>query len=344
MSPSVLDRAARLIGEHATRHGVGRLWVTFHGGEPLLAGAAFIDRAAGRIREAVETSVDVRFGVQTNGVLLNEKVLSVFSRHQVAVGVSIDGNRASNDRHRRFADGRSSYDQVARGIELLNRQEHRALYSGLLCTIDLANDPITTYETLLAFSPPRLDLLLPHGNWSAPPPGRVADPTLTPYGDWLIAVFDRWYGAPRRETGIRLFESIISLLLGGPSRSEVAGDDPTDLVVIETEGSLEQHDSLKATVDGAAATGLNVFDHTFDDVLAHSGWESRPGRTGLGPACNSCPLVSACGGGLRAHRFHESDGFVRPSVYCPDLYALIEHIRLRITADLRALRMLRAVG
>jgi uncharacterized protein len=344
MSPSLLDRAACLIGEHAARHGVQRLRVTFHGGEPLLAGAAFIDRAAARIRESVESFADVRFGVQTNGVLLTEKFLSVFRRHQISVGVSIDGDRIGNDRHRRFADGRSSFDQVARGIELLNREEHRALYSGLLCTIDLANDPITTYESLLAFSPPRLDLLLPHGNWSKPPPGRVPDPAMTPYGDWLIAVFDRWYGAPRRETGIRLFESIISLLLGGPSRSEVAGEDPTDLVVIETDGSLEQHDSLKATADGAAATGLNLLDHTLDDVLSHPGWESRPGLTGLGATCRSCPLVSACGGGLRAHRFHETDGFERPSVYCPDLYALINHIRARITADLRALCLLRTVG
>ena len=31
-----------------------------------------------------------------------------------------------------------------------------------------------------------MDLLLPHANWSSPPPG-------SGYADWLIAVFERWY-------------------------------------------------------------------------------------------------------------------------------------------------------
>ena len=45
------------------------------------------------------------------------------------------------------------------------------IYSGILCTIDVRNDPVATYEALLKFSPPALDLLLPHANWSCPPPG-----------------------------------------------------------------------------------------------------------------------------------------------------------------------------
>ena len=85
------------------------------------------------------------------------------------VGISIDGYRAANDRHRRYADGRSSYDQVIRAIGLLRTPRFRHLYAGLLCTIDVANDPLAVYESLLELDPPRIDFLLPHATWDSPP-------------------------------------------------------------------------------------------------------------------------------------------------------------------------------
>ena len=43
----------------------------------------------------------------------------LFAEYGVKVGVSLDGDRTANDRHRRYADGRSSYDKVIRAIGLL---------------------------------------------------------------------------------------------------------------------------------------------------------------------------------------------------------------------------------
>ncbi|MET9845799.1 hypothetical protein [Streptomyces ossamyceticus] len=53
---------------------------------------------------------------------------------------------------------------------------------GRLCTVDLANDPVETYEALLDFAPPRVDFLLPHGTWRHPParPGAPDDPPGAP--------------------------------------------------------------------------------------------------------------------------------------------------------------------
>jgi len=45
---------------------------------------------------------------------------------------------------------------------------------------------------------------------------------------------------------IRLFDSVLSVARGGPSFSEAIGTDPVDLLVIETDGSWEQPDSMKA--------------------------------------------------------------------------------------------------
>jgi len=59
-----------------------------------------------------------------------------------------------------FADGRSSHAQVLRALALLRQLRFRHLYAGILCTVDLRNDPIAVYEALRAEAPPRVDLLL----------------------------------------------------------------------------------------------------------------------------------------------------------------------------------------
>ena len=109
------------------------------------------------------------------------------------------------------ANGLNSFGAVAEGLDLLRSPEFRDCYSGILCTVDVLNDPVSTYEALLKFAPPALDLLLPHANWSSAPPGAG-------YADWLISVFERWYTAPRQETRIRLFSELIQLVLGQPGR------------------------------------------------------------------------------------------------------------------------------
>src|SRR5262249_38308078 len=58
------------------------------------------------------------------------------------------GAGAANARHRRYADGCSSYDKVIAAIGLL-RSRFLDLYGGLLCTIDVANDPVAVYESLM---------------------------------------------------------------------------------------------------------------------------------------------------------------------------------------------------
>jgi uncharacterized protein len=43
--------------------------------------------------------------------------------------------------------------------------------------------------------------------------------------------------------------------------------------------------------------------------------------------------MNVCGGGLYPHRYRPGEGFRNPSVYCPDLLRLIEHVSARVTAD-----------
>ncbi|MGP4103011.1 FxsB family cyclophane-forming radical SAM/SPASM peptide maturase [Nonomuraea sp. KM90] len=335
MDPQLVTVAAQRIAEHAAEHHLPSLRVVLHGGEPLLAGHDYLAKIVEVVRNEIGESVRLDAVVQTNAVLLGEPALRSFDQLGVKVGVSLDGSPRGNDRNRRFADGRGSYDAVSAGLRQLMRPEFRHLYGGLLCTIDLENDPVETYEALIAFEPPALDFLLPHATWDSPPPGRGPDTSPAPYADWLIPIFDRWYDS-KSESTVRLFQQIVNLLLGGSSASESVGLTASTVVVIETDGTIEQTDSLKVVGQGAPATGLNITDHSFDEALLHPGMIARQlGWDALSDTCKACTFGRVCGGGLYSHRYRTGTGFANPSVYCPDLYRLIEHIRSRLVAELR---------
>ena len=338
MLSEILTQTARRIAESTLRHGLTEVSVVFHGGEPLLAGSDLIAFAAAELRISVPPGVRVQLSLQTNGVLLTRDFLNVLLEHDVSVGVSLDGDREAHDLHRRSRNGRGSHRETVRGLSLLRTEPFRRLFAGILCTIDLAADPIATYNALAGHDAPMIDFLLPHGNWTTRPPGRMADSARTPYADWLIAIFDQWYPVPELGCRIRLFEEIIHLCLGGSSRLETVGLSPVGLIVIDTDGSLEQVDTLKSAFSGAAATGLNVFAHGFDAALLHPSIAARQiGAAALSDTCEQCSLRRICGGGYYPHRYRVGSGFRNPSVYCPDLIKLITHIRRRLAADLEAL-------
>jgi uncharacterized protein len=306
-----------------------------HGGEPLLAGVGLVQRAVKSLRCELPVATGLDLTIQTNGVLLKDATLQALDALGVRVGVSLDGNRRQNDAHRVYrAGGTGSYDDVRRGLEALTGSRFRHLFAGLLCTIDPRHDPITVYEALLEFRPPAVDLLLPHRTWASPPIGSRTTPALGDpvFGRWLVAVFDHWY-CTGRATRVRLFDDIIRLLLGGTARSDQVGLSPAAYVVIDTDGSFQQVDALKVVAAGAPETGLNVFDHTLDDVTVHPAVVARQiGGRALSSQCRACRLVAVCGGGHYTHRYRPGLGFRNPSVYCEDLQLLIKHIAHRIAA------------
>ncbi|MFI9761999.1 FxsB family cyclophane-forming radical SAM/SPASM peptide maturase [Streptomyces sp. NPDC051963] len=342
--PSWRDRPARTgeatmrqtairIAEHVRAHRLDRIRIELHGGEPLLTGPAPVLAYARAVREAVPCEVTAT--VQTNGTRLTAPTLDRLSDAGIRVGLSLDGGRAAHNARRVDHAGRPAWPAaLAAARRLAARPES---YAGVLCTIDLRADPLDVYRSLLDLDPPGVDFLLPHANWRHPPPGLARRrpgrhrPGPTPYGDWLDAVFDAWWDEGRLRTRVRLFQEIAALLLGAPGAAEAVGLSPMAAVVVETDGSIEQVDSLRSAYAGAAETGLDVFRHPFDRALRHPGVAARQvGERALAAACLSCPVGKVCGGGNYVHRYASGSGFRHPSVYCADLEQLIRHVADRL--------------
>ena len=329
ISEETVEQVARRFAAYAREQELDEVSVILHGGEPLLVGPARLRRICETLTREITpvTTLDLR--VHTNGVTLNRRHLEVLREFGVKVGISLDGDQVANDRHRLDRRGRSSYAAVLRAVEKLRDPEFSHLYLGLLCTVDVANDPVAVHDALTALGPPRIDYLLPHSTWDNPPPRPPG--AATAYADWLLRIFDRWE-EQGRTVPVRTFDSVLSTLRGGPSRTEALGLAPSELAVVETDGSFEQADSLKTAYDGAAATSFDVHRHSFADLVAHPGVRARQlGLDGVSATCRACPVVESCGGGLYAHRYSTERAFDNPSVFCADLRALIDGIAERTT-------------
>jgi uncharacterized protein len=340
MSPGTIDKTVARIAQHARSHRLKHLRVILHGGEPLLAGPTALRRVVRQLSIRLPPETSALVSLQTSGIHLTDTNLRLLDELGIQVGVSLDGIASDHDRHRRRRDGNGSHADVIAGLKRLNETNYRHLYRGILCTIDLRNDALATYKALRDLNPPAIDFLLPHANWSSPPPGHKSRSRPTPYADWLIKIFDYWYNNPVQEVHIRFFEEIMHGILGGSSRIDGIGLTPIPIAIIETDGTIQQSDFLKSAYHGAAFTGLHVDDDSFDTAFLLPAIAVRQlGATALSATCRICRIHRICGGGQYVHRYRIGEGFANPSVYCADLYALIRHIHHNLATDLeRVLR------
>lgn len=336
MSFEQVELLAGRIREHAQAHSLPDVRIVLHGGEPLLVGVEYLRRFASLMREQVGAVTRVHLGVQTNATLLTTEMLDALSELDVRVGVSLDGDAKANDRHRLFHNGQSSFRQAQQGLELLLTR-YRPLFGGLLAVMDPSTQPLEVYRHLLGYSPPILNFLFPDGNWEARPTGKD-EPLATPYADWLIPIFDHWFHAARRPTDVRLFSEILHLLFGGRNSLESLGLARVSLLVVETDGTYEGTDTLKAAFEGAPATGMNLAQHRLDEVAHHPSVVVRQlAEDALGDECKRCELRSICGGGFYPHRYR-AGSFQNPSVYCSDMIKLIRHVQTAVGAEVARLR------
>ncbi len=57
----------------------------------------------------------------TNGSLLTDEIAEYLSRHNVSIGISIDGSREYNDMYRKDACGNGTYDRICNGINIIRK-------------------------------------------------------------------------------------------------------------------------------------------------------------------------------------------------------------------------------
>lgn len=131
MQPQTIDRVAQALFE--SPYISEKLSVVWHAGEPLTAPVSFYEDAIERFNRFNTNGLDISWGIQTNGTLINQKWCDFFKRNSIEVGVSIDGPEEFHDRNRVDRRGHGTYSKVMRGINLLQEND---INHGILMVID----------------------------------------------------------------------------------------------------------------------------------------------------------------------------------------------------------------
>lgn len=275
----------------------------FQGGEPLLAGKSFFEKAVAFQKKYNTNRIPVYNSVQTNGILLDEEWCGFFYKNGFLAGISLDGTSAIQQKHRVFPSGKNSFDQALTGAKLL--QKHRVDFSVLSV---VTNETLAETENIYRF-------FRKNGFFNIQfipciePIGLSGTKFLSPenYGEFLIKIFDLWYNDLKNGiyVSIRHIENYIRILLGiSPEECGMTGK-CTLQITAEADGSVYPcdfystdgfllgqvgKDPLKSMINGSAALAFLNGCETFD-------------------GCKTCEFYGLCKNGCRRYRVGEKNIF-----------------------------------
>lgn len=312
---------ARWIREGCAELGIGRVMVSFHGGEPLLLKPARFSAACTLLRETIEPVAKVSFAVQTNGTILSRQWLDIFAEHRIHVGVSIDGDRGANDRFRLTKDGRSTFDTVDETIRTLVAWSggNQALGPSTISVLDHRNDYGAIYRYLRSLGIMNMSFLLPDRSHDQ---GFSADDgDAESYGRCLSDLFQAWFAEDNPDVNVRQVKEVIRHFQNtekGPP--EPPGEDKIayQIIVTQSDGTVSVDDSLIPALDWFKGTPrVAIADTSLPDFLADRVFgEIRRANNTIATACRDCDWRGVCRSGDLENRYADGMGFDNPSVYC----------------------------
>jgi uncharacterized protein len=237
------------------------------------------------------------------------------------VGISLDGPKEIHDRYRRDRKGNGSFEQVMRGLKLL--QEHKVDCNVLACVArESAKHPLDIYRffkeegvEFIQFTPVvermpdsssreiGLRLAGPAALDRKDQQGEVTPWSVIPeeYGDFLIAIYEDWVRHDVGTVFVMNFEWALNAWIGNPSPVCIHARTCGRSVVIEHNGDVFACDHC---VYPQYKLG-NIISDTMPEMVAKSL------RSGFGVAkesalprwCKECEVLAACQGGCSKHRF-----------------------------------------
>jgi len=163
--------------------GSAQVTVTFHGGEPLLAGAGFYKKALPMLAEGLR-HLKPAFALQTNLWKLTPELADVLAEYNVPLGSSIDGPQEINDRQR----GNGYFEKTMHGYEIA--REH-GLRVSFICTFTSAS--VRQKEEIFEFFSKRGVTLKLHPALPSMRDGNAKDWALSPeaYGELLVYLLEK---------------------------------------------------------------------------------------------------------------------------------------------------------
>lgn len=292
----------------------------FHGGEPLLMSKPRFAEMCETLRRH-ESGFRFNFGLQTNGVLVDDEWIELFERYQVSAGVSLDGPQAVNDLHRLDQRGRSSYDRTVAG---LRRMQEAAVHGripnpGLLSVINPFADGTEVYRHFAHdLGITRMSFLTPDYTWDSV----VGKSVIRGVERFLLAALRAWLADKNPKIRVRVFSELLAAMID-PHAMELVQtyrDDYRNIISVSSNGDLGPEDTLRTLDPRFASMGLNVARNDLKDLIESDAWREQADAATIRPdGCKDCEWWKICKAGRPINRYSKARGFSNHSLYCSGL-------------------------
>jgi len=265
----------------------------WQGGEPLVAGLEFFRKVVALQMKHGRGGQRIANSVQTNGVLLDERWAEFFREYNFFVGLSIDGPEDVHDLHRKFPDGRGSFQRVMRAAEVL--REYEVPFNVLaVVTRQTQGEAERLYRFFLSEGFLHLQFIPcvePDPEYAVTPEG---------YGEFLCELFDLWYNDGRPQASVRFFDNLLQAYLGLRPDSCSLQEKCGAYVVVEYNGDIYPCDFF---VEKRWLLG-NLVETPMGEILGSSKFrEFSEWKLGPFPECVECPWSWVCHNGCSRFRY-----------------------------------------
>lgn len=308
LSPDMLEG----VVASAMAYAEGSCTFLFQGGEPTLAGLDFYRRLIALEEKHVKPGVKVYHAIQTNGYALNEAWCAFFREHRFLVGVSLDGPADLHNLNRKDRVGKHTYNQVMRGISLLERF---GVAYNILCVLTGRN--ARSIQRIYQFYRNQgfrwlqfIPCLEPLGQTPGKEPYHLS---VDEYGDFLIRIFDLWMDDLRqgKYVSIRHIDNWLQILMGGQPESCGMTGHCSIQFVVEGDGGVYPCDFYVLDEYRLGTVGETSFVQMAQSPVAEHFLQTS---CSVPESCNCCPYYVLCRNGCRRERVSSKNG------YCSALY------------------------
>jgi uncharacterized protein len=240
----VVEDLGTFAAQAARTYQLPTVTLIFHGGEPLLMSRQRFSEMCETLRSR-ENGFQFNFGLQTNGVLVDDNWISIFERYKISVGVSLDGPAAINDLHRLDFKGKSSYASTIAGLRLMQdaAAAGRMADPGLLCVINPNADGATVYRHLAHdLGVKRMSFLTPDYTWDSV----IGKEVIQGVERFLQASLRAWLADKNPSIRIRLFSELMAAMLDARAMDcvQTYRDDYRNIISVSSHGDLGPEDTL----------------------------------------------------------------------------------------------------
>jgi len=106
-----------LFSKRRTRK-LNDVWISFFGGEPLLE-KEMIFEVIDYAKKKVESKFDIRFRLNTNGLLLKSDIVDKLIHENIKIDISFDGPEDQHDKFRKLKSGEGSWKHIMKNVKYI---------------------------------------------------------------------------------------------------------------------------------------------------------------------------------------------------------------------------------